>query len=75
MTLVDGQARLVPVGSVVARTAGALGGESPRLSAEAERAVFERLVAEEVVASMERSVTPEHASDESSPNETEGTDQ
>ena len=48
------QTRIAPAPSIVARTAGALRGGRRRLPAEEERAAFERAVAEEVAASMER---------------------
>jgi AbrB family looped-hinge helix DNA binding protein len=50
------QPRLVPRGSVVARTAGALKGSGPTrpLTAEDERAAVERAIAEDVVERMGR---------------------
>lgn len=55
-----GEVRLTPLSGGVARTAGALKGRGPALTAEQERAAFEQAVAEEVMASMNR---PEHPAD------------
>ena len=54
VTMEDGHARIVPYGSVVARTVGMFKGTGPVLSAEEERAAFEQAVADEVMQSMER---------------------
>jgi antitoxin PrlF len=48
------QVRLVRSGSVVARTAGALAGPGPRLSAQDERAAAEEAIAEEAIARTEK---------------------
>ena len=50
----DGRARIVPYGSVVARTAGMFKGTGLVPSAEEERAAFEQAVADEVMGSIER---------------------
>jgi antitoxin PrlF len=45
----DNQVRITRSGSVVERTAGALAGRGPRLSAEEERAAAEEAIAQEVI--------------------------
>ena len=52
VTLVDGQIRLSPFPSVVARTAGIFKHAGPPLSAEEERAAFEQAVADDVIQHM-----------------------
>ena len=54
VTMEDGHARIVPYGSVVARTAGMFKGTGPVPSAEEEGAAFEQAVADEVMGSIER---------------------
>jgi len=46
----EGQVRLAPATSVVARTAGVLGSDQPALSPEAEEAAAEAAIAEEAAA-------------------------
>lgn len=45
----DGEVRLLRGGSVVERTAGALGSDSPMLAAGEERAAAEQAIAEDVI--------------------------
>lgn len=54
VTLENGHARLVPYGSVAARTAGVFRGEGPPLSAEELREAAERAMAEAAVERMGR---------------------